>query len=136
MRKTGIIGASVITCLLLYSVVSFSVQYISDFKIGFMVDKVYLKWKSTLEESVKEYVVERSFDNVSFSSIGAVKSKGNYSEYIFIDKNIFKIASRTFYYRLKITSEDGSSKFSKVLQISPRVSSAKQTWGSIKAIFH
>jgi len=119
-----------------FTAVSFSNQVVSDFKIGFMIDKVYLKWKSTIEDSVSEYVIERSFDNLVFTAIGKMEKKGNYSEYLFIDKNIFKSSTRTFYYRVKVVESSGLFTFTDILQLTPRISSAKQTWGSIKAIFH
>ncbi len=122
--------------LFITNATSFSNQTITDFKIGFMIDKVYLKWKSQIETSVKEYVIERSYDNISFSEIGKMPKKGSFLEYIYIDKNIFKASANTFYYRVKLLNSDETFFYSKVLQITPRVSSAKQTWGSIKAIFH
>ncbi|MFC1477287.1 hypothetical protein ACFL6L_02360 [candidate division KSB1 bacterium] len=136
MRRKIITVSSSLLILILLSAIAFSNQVITDFQIGFMVDKVYLKWKSTQEEDVKEYTIERSFDKVAYNKIGTVKPKGNFSSYQYIDKNIFKSSARTFYYRIKVVYEDGTKIQSKVLQLTPRVSSAKQTWGSIKAIFH
>jgi hypothetical protein len=136
MTKSKTIILLTIAGVFLFSAYSLSMQTVSDFKIGFMIDKVFLKWKSTIEDTVEEYAIERSLDKVAFTEIGKLKPKGNYKDYSFIDKNIFKASSRTFYYRLKISNKDNSAKYSKILEVSPRVSSAKQTWGSIKAIFH
>jgi len=60
------------------STVSMSNQVVTDFKIGFMIDKVYLKWKSTIEDNVKEYIVERSHDKFSYNTVGKVKPKGSH----------------------------------------------------------
>lgn len=136
MSRLAKITAIILIAAALFSTVSFTSQVVSDFKIGFMVDKVFLKWKSQLEDTVGEYVIERSFDNILYNSIGKMNPKGDFSEYMFIDKNIFKSSTRTFYYRLKVQKKDGTFTHTDILQLTPRVSSAKQTWGSIKAIFH
>ena len=101
-----------------------------------MIDRIFLKWKSSIEDSVKEYMVERSFDDIIFNSVGTLPAKGNFTDYQYIDTSIFKATTRTYYYRLKIVNKDDTFSHSKTLQLTPRVSSAKQTWGSIKAIFH
>ena len=136
MRKVFAGSAVFLSVTVFLSVLSLSDQLVSEFKIGFMVDKVFLRWKSLSEETVQKYDIERSFDNQLFTSIGKMEPKGDYNEYTYIDKNIFKANQKTFYYRLKIIKENDTFLYSKTLQLTPRVSGAKQTWGSIKAIFH
>ena len=124
--------------VLFFSVFAFSEQLISYFKIGFVPveDKIMLKWKSVDESRISEYIIERSIDSIAFNVIGSERPRGNYFEYKFIDSNVFKTAARTFYYRLRIQLKDGSFVYTDVVHLSPRISSVKQTWGSIKAIFH
>lgn len=124
------------TAFFTYSI--FSDKIIAYFKIGFVPiqDKIMLKWKSNDETLVDKYIIERSLDNITFKAIGSEKPKINNTEYQFIDSNIFKTTARTFYYRLKVQKKDGTFFYTDVVHLSPRISSAKQTWGSIKAIFH
>ncbi len=103
------------------------------------LNKVTLKWNSQNEINLKGFDVERSFEEKSnFRKVDFVKAaeqQSAKSEYIFEDQSVFKSSERTFYYRLKIIDNDDSFTFSKVISVSPTISSARQTWGSIKAMF-
>lgn len=138
MRKLFIISLLSIFCIAFFTYTTFSDQIIAYFKIGFVPiqDKIMLKWKSNNETLVEKYIIERSMDNITFKAIGSEKPKSNNTEYQFIDSNIFKTTARTFYYRLKVQKKDGTFFYTNVVHLSPRISSAKQTWGSIKAIFY
>ncbi|KPK87248.1 hypothetical protein AMJ80_12245 [bacterium SM23_31] len=138
MKKLSIILILSIFCTAFFTYTTFSDQIIAYFKIGFVPiqDKIMLKWKSNNETPVEKYIIERSLDNITFKTIGSEAPKNNNTDYQFIDSNIFKTASRTFYYRLKVQKKDGTFFYTNIVHLSPRISSAKQTWGSIKAIFH
>ncbi|MFQ5754391.1 MAG: hypothetical protein ACE5HI_20630, partial [bacterium] len=56
-------------------------------------------------------------------------------EYMYKDKSVFKQLDRSYFYRLKIVDKDNSFSYSKVISVKPTISSARQTWGSIKAMF-
>jgi hypothetical protein len=104
-------------------------------------NKVTLKWTTQNEINLKGFEVQRGIDNKSdkdFNVIGFVEAtseKKDKKEYTFEDKSVFKQIERTFYYRLKIIDEDGSFSYSKDIAVTPTISSARQTWGSIKAMF-
>lgn len=106
-------------------------------QIGFQPinDNIVLRWRSVDESAVKEYLIERSTDQINYSVIETVLPRGNNTDYTYTDTNIFKTAARTFYYRLRIQKTDSTFIYSNIVHLSPRISSAKQTWGSIKAIF-
>lgn len=106
-------------------------------QIGFQPinDNIVLRWRSVDESTVKEYLIERSTDQINYSVIKTVLPRGNNTDYTYTDTNIFKTAARTFYYRLRIQKKDSTFTYSNIVHLSPRISSAKQTWGSIKAIF-
>lgn len=128
------------SCLIVVLSLSYSTHangIITPLQIGFqpIKDNIVLKWKSINESQVKNYVIERSTDNFTFRQIKTVQPLGDNTEYIYTDTNVFKTAARTFYYRLKIIKKDGTFIYSNTVHLSPRISSAKQTWGSIKAIF-
>ncbi|MFQ5675969.1 MAG: hypothetical protein ACE5G1_08745 [bacterium] len=103
-------------------------------------NKVTIKWTTQNETNLKGFDVERSFENRndSFKKIDFVKPSAvakDKKEYIFEDTSVFKSSDRTFYYRLKIIDTDESYTYSKVVSVKPTISSARQTWGSIKAMF-
>ncbi|MFQ5637417.1 MAG: hypothetical protein ACE5IR_05430 [bacterium] len=104
-------------------------------------NRVTLKWTSQNEINLKGFEVERSFDNKdkkNFKQIAFIKPGSEQldkKQYTYEDKSVFKSNARTFHYRLKIVDKDGRSSYSKVISVTPTVSSARQTWGSIKAMF-
>jgi hypothetical protein len=102
-------------------------------------NKVTLRWKSESENNLKGYEIERSFDKAIWDNVGFVGARGNAqgaAEYSFEDRSVFKPNDRTYYYRLKIVDRDNSfTYFGEVLTVSVAISSARQTWGSIKAMF-
>ncbi|MFQ5708546.1 MAG: hypothetical protein ACE5HO_13905 [bacterium] len=111
---------------------------IIDFRAEPGFNKVALKWSSQNEVNLKGFEVQRGFEKNNFKEIGFVKAitgqqdKKNYS---YEDKTVFKQTSRNFFYRLKIMDKDGSFTYSKEISATPTISSARQTWGSIKAMF-
>ncbi len=113
---------------------------VSDFRAQPGLNKVVIKWKSQNETNLKGFEVERSLDDrvTNFKTVKFVAVKvgsENKKEYEFEDSTVFKSLERTYYYRLKIIDIDDSSSYSKVISVSPTISSARQTWGSIKAMF-
>jgi hypothetical protein len=101
-------------------------------------NKVTLKWFSEGENNLKGFEIERGLSDQTFDKIGFVDAKGNSrekKEYVYEDNTVFKTASRTYYYRLKIIDVDGQSTHSQIINVTPTISSARQTWGSIKAMF-
>jgi hypothetical protein len=58
------------------------------------------------------------------------------AEYTYQDRSVFKPNDRIFYYRLKIVDRDNTfTYYSEIVTVSPTISSVRQTWGSIKAMF-
>ncbi len=103
-------------------------------------NRVVVKWEVENETGVEKYVVQRSFDNNNFSNLADVepkKTNERIKKYQYVDKTVFKVSAggRTFFYRLKIVNKDKSVTYSKVEHVTPTVSSARQTWGMIKAMF-
>ncbi len=128
-----------LSVMLLSSFSSYSIaaDILEYFRIGFVPieDKISLKWKSIDESSVSGYILERSIDNINFSQLATIQPQGNNFEYLYIDGNIFKSSTRLFFYKVRIQLHDGTFKESEILSLAPRISSTRQTWGSIKAIF-
>ncbi len=74
-----------------------------------------ISWQTASEINAKEFVIERSVDGRSFSSIATVPARGSNSNYTFTD---LKPAKGINYYRLKLVDKDASYKYSEVRNIS------------------
>lgn len=122
-----------------FSVV-FAGAVISEFRGEPGYNKVVLTWVAESEQDLKGYEIERSFSkDKDFQKVGFVqaKSQPGRTEYKYEDDSVFKTSNdRTFYYRLKLVNNDGTSSYFKmVISVTPTISSARHTWGSIKAMF-
>lgn len=114
----------------------FGGSILRDF-IGYPFDNgIMLEWDSGAEVDLSEYQVERSAPGGTYAYIGKVVPLGSENHYSYYDETVFaKIASRTYNYRIKIVDTDKSFSYSPVISVSPTLSSARETWGSIKALF-
>ncbi len=75
----------------------------------------YLQWTTADEQHLDHFEVERSADGMLFTTLGLVKARGNNqisAAYRFTDA---VTESHTFYYRLKMTDQDGSFNYSPVI---------------------
>ncbi|MBC5775054.1 T9SS type A sorting domain-containing protein [Pontibacter sp. KCTC 32443] len=80
-------------------------------------NKVKLSWATASEKDNKHFIIERSQNGKEFTSIAAVKSKGNNvtrTAYSFTDANPLAELS---YYRLKQVDLDGSFTYSKLVEV-------------------
>ena len=76
-----------------------------------------LQWKTTNQYNLRDFEIQRSYDGVSFTSIGLIKpiqTSGTINDYNFIDS---AIANPNNFYRLKIIDIDGKFKMSDVILI-------------------
>jgi hypothetical protein len=140
--KPGVIR--VVTALVVVTVSATLVlagAVISEFRGEPGYNKVVLTWVSESEQDLKGYEIERSFrEDRDYQKVAFVKAKGTpngKTKYTYEDDSVFKTSNgRTYYYRLKIVNNDGTSSYYKVkVSVTPVISSARQTWGSIKAMF-
>jgi len=135
MKKTILLTALFICSL--FSML-FAGAVITDFQGEPGLNRVNLKWIVTAESAVKGYTVMRSMDGSHFEKVAFVKVKAGSGEktYNYVDKSVFKPNGRSFYYKLQIVNQDDStSEYDKLVVVSPQISSARHTWGSIKAMF-
>jgi hypothetical protein len=136
MKKTVILCSIL---MLLLAGVLWSGVIISSFQGEAGFNRVELKWIVSSEINLRQYQVLRSFDGTTFENIAQVPVKENDSgekTYLYVDTSVFKDVSRDFYYKLRMVHQDGTtSDYDKVLRLNPQISSARQTWGSIKAMF-
>ena len=90
---------------------------LSKFTANKVSNDILLDWETSLEINNSYFDVERSVDNVNFTSIGKVKGHGNSSKlnrYQFTDVNAVADleAYSSAYYRLKQVDFDGSFEYS------------------------
>ncbi len=81
-------------------------------------EDVKVLWQTASEVNNEYFDIERSADEVYFSSIGKVKGAGNtaiISNYTFMDKN--PLNTTVVYYRIKQTDFDGKFDYSKIIAI-------------------
>ena len=104
-------------------------------------NRVTIKWTTQNEINLKGFEIERSFENKSesFKKVDFIKASSetkDKKEYTYEDRSVFKSSDRTFYYRLKIiNNNEPDTYYEKIISVKPTISSARQTWGSIKAMF-
>lgn len=88
-----------------------------DFEGELRNGKVALQWITSIEQNAKGFIVERSYDGVTFDSIGFVNASGNSSTphtYTFIDT---AAAHSKNFYRLKEVDLDSRFSYSDIIQV-------------------
>ena len=132
--------ALIVILLLYFSIMLYAGAVIVDFRGEPGSNKVTLYWSTLSETNCKGFQIERSLNKTDYEKIDFVKGAENSAErknYKFIDKTVFKPEiNRSFHYRLKIVNKDNSASiYAQVISITPSISGARYTWGSIKALF-
>lgn len=79
-------------------------------------NQAVLNWKTTLEMNTKEFIVEKSFDGITFSYLATVAAKGSNNN----DTNLYDLIDKSpypgnNYYRLKIVDNDNSFNYSNIV---------------------
>jgi hypothetical protein len=99
---------------------------------------ILLEWKTGMEDNLSHFEVERSASNPnSFMKIGQITAIGSNSYYYYRDEvGAGNPSSNTvYYYRLKLVSNNSTYVYSNTIIVTHIISSVRDTWGSIKAIF-
>ena len=127
----------------LIATVLYADAVIKKFELDPEYNKVIVRWETGNDATIKHFEVQRGtsmdrLDNVK--TMSPLKSSEVTVKYEWADNSVFKTTAgeRTFYYRIKTVKNSASGEtyeYSKIEKITPTVSSARHTWGSIKAIF-
>lgn len=112
----------------------FADAIITEFSADPDGERIVLQWKTSQEDNVQKFVVERSNDKEHFYPIGSLEARGPGYQYRFVDDRLGKI-NGWFYYRLQIVNKNGNSTYNEPIQANLNISSISRTWGSIKALF-
>lgn len=126
--------------LLIAAMALYAGAVIVDFRGEPGAGKVTLYWSTLSETNCKGFQIERSLNKSDFKKIGFVEGMGSSAgrrNYEYVDKTVFKSQTdRTFYYRIRVLNLDETeSAYSEIVAVTPSISGARYTWGSIKAMF-
>lgn len=99
-------------------------------------DDIVLQWKTGDESGVREFQIWRSGgEGAALMQIATIAPKGSNSRYEYKDRSVFKSTASIYYYRVVVVFLDGSQSQSALISVSHLSSTARRTWGSIKAMF-
>ena len=81
---------------------------------------VRLDFTSVIEMNSFQYVIERSADGKTFTSVGNIKASGNSAQEIKYDYIDQLPGAGGYFYRLKLVDIDGSAEYSKVVYVNSK----------------
>jgi len=98
---------------------------------------IVVQWSTVDETGVQRFdVLRRSGTEGDFTVIGSVDQlKGDNSTYQYVDRSVFKVTSGIYQYKIRIINGQNPSPETEPVTVSHTSSTAKRTWGSIKAMF-
>jgi len=127
--KKRILVLLIFSCSMVYSstgVLNFNAEYSSGL--------VKIEWQTSVETNVKEFIVEKSSNNVTFNKLTSETPKGSSSAYTVFDMSPHS-KDTLLYYRVIVLDYDGSQHLSETVSVSISTAGISATWGSIKAMF-
>lgn len=112
-----ILSVFCVLCLLSFKVahLNIGVSYSVPFSVIELDRGNLLNWKTSAEQEVAHFQVEKSTDGINFKNFETIESdatKSGENEYWFFDTHLGVPKS---YYRLKIVANDGASSYSQVI---------------------
>jgi hypothetical protein len=125
-----------IACVLLIAGILFAATELQYFTGKNETDSILLEWKTDAEDNLNRFEIERSASEPNnFVNVGNVTAIGNNSYYYFRDYTSRSNPAPIYYYRLKLVDNNGGHVYSQTITVTHVISSVRDTWGSIKAIF-
>ncbi len=126
-----------IACLLIITGLLYAATELQFFTAKNESDSILLEWKTGTEDNLNRFEVERSASEPNnYMPVGTVTAIGNNSYYYFRDNvSANNPAAPIYYYRLKLVDNTGAHVYSQTITVTHVISSVRDTWGSIKAIF-
>jgi hypothetical protein len=88
-----------------------------DFSVRYQDKAISLEWSTGNESNTEYFIIEKSYDQVSFEPLINIRASGNSSgkkNYHFRDETFLK---PIIYYRLKMVDKDGKYNYSKIIKI-------------------
>lgn len=124
----------ILTILLVITTLIFASTTISDFNAVQHDGIVKISWKTSVENNIDKFVVEKSSDGIHYTEFTTERPKGDNSSYLVLDNDPFADKSK-LYYRINIMDKDYSSQTTEPVVVEMSVLGMGATWGSIKAMF-
>ena len=120
----------------------FASSVIKDYSLGASPKNgnVSVVWQTVNETNVLRFEIWRAAISSQgmvqeFTFAGSVNPLGTGRQYEFIDQAPFKVTNNLFVYKVRVVFQDGTFADSDVVKTMAVSSTAKRTWGSIKAMF-
>lgn len=129
---------SIIVSLLIITGLLYAATELQFFTAKNESDSILLEWKTGGEDNLNRFEVERSASEPNnYTTVGTVTAIGSNSYYYFRDNVSLtnSPAAPIYYYRLKLVDGNGGYVYSQTITVTHVISSVRDTWGSIKAIF-
>ena len=131
-RYWSVVGLVILTFAITFAVV------IKDRPIAYSNGSdIIVRWSTVDESGVQRFdILRRTGTTGDFMDLTSVAQlKGNNSTYEYIDKSVFKTSSGIYQYKIRIINGQNPSPETEIVTVSHVSSTAKRTWGSIKAMF-
>lgn len=104
---------------------------------------ITVEWKTTSEQDINSFAIERAGSDQIFESIETKQAKGFASTYTYLDESAFKtsengdktLSKNIYFYRIAINKKDGSKVYSTIANVTHNTSSIRRTWGMLKEMF-
>lgn len=97
---------------------------------------IYVRWATEDESVVQKFaIVRRAGTTGDFMEISDVPPKGDFSSYEYVDRSVFRTTGGIFQYRIRVYTGATSFAETEIVTVSHVSSTARRTWGSIKAMF-
>ena len=87
---------------ILFVTSAFAGAYFDYFHVRSEGDDAVIEWKTSQENNIKNFVIERRGANSAFTEVKTLDPKGDNSVYTFRDQSIYKQNNYIFIYSFKI----------------------------------
>lgn len=128
---------SAMLCLLIVTGILYAATELQFFTAKNESDTILLEWKTGSEDNLNRFEIERSASEPNnYVAVGTINAIGSNSYYYFRDNvGLNSPTTPIYYYRLKLVDNNGNYVYSQTITVTHVISSVRDTWGSIKAIF-
>ncbi len=97
---------------------------------------IVIRWNTESEAGVQHFVVvRRAGTEGDFIPVTTITPRGDRSSYEYVDRSVFKATATVFQYRIRVLNGQTPAPETEIVTVSHVSSTARRTWGSIKAMF-
>jgi len=126
-----------LVCIVLFTTASLFAVVVDKISAWSSGGDIIVKLWTSDETGVQGFVVlRRAGTEGDFQQIGVISQlKGNNSSYEYVDESVFKASAGIYQYRIRIMNGQTPAPETDIVTVSHVSSTARRTWGSIKAMF-